>query len=363
MDALQQLDVWLERWRHDLTAPTYKELTELRGLVESMTQTSVGRAARIAAITSDFQNFHRLLCERFGYGHDERDWRRDLLSLIEHIAKHAGGRALADEIRGWALEGLRKPFATDKATFQVRDALVGIWERAEEFITGKPAVLPRQLEGDPAALASGMPPHSDTEKGMAREDAERLRHTAEKIVSVALVCDLLHDVAKKLELGWYAAPPGVATLHIDATAAEIDAAVRAKLIELGWKPPGLNEKVWGVSAWCQTYPRMDIYAKPGTLVMFDARGGYESEQEAAKKVLKLRGVYEVEETIVHSYSSTVKLRGHEGRFNTVMFAQAPELDVYRGAGGDLHVAGSPDADPIIERERTAGVKTVDGGQQ
>lgn len=35
---------------------------------------------------SEFKNFHRLLCERFGYGHDERDWRRDQLSLIEHIA-------------------------------------------------------------------------------------------------------------------------------------------------------------------------------------------------------------------------------------------------------------------------------------
>lgn len=33
-----------------------------------------------------FKNFHRLLCERFGYTHDEKDWRRDQLSLIEHIA-------------------------------------------------------------------------------------------------------------------------------------------------------------------------------------------------------------------------------------------------------------------------------------
>jgi len=34
-----------------------------------------------------FKNFHRLLCERFGYTHDEKDWKRDQLSLIEHIAK------------------------------------------------------------------------------------------------------------------------------------------------------------------------------------------------------------------------------------------------------------------------------------
>ncbi len=34
-----------------------------------------------------FKNFHRLLCERFGYGHDEVAWERDQLSLIEWIAK------------------------------------------------------------------------------------------------------------------------------------------------------------------------------------------------------------------------------------------------------------------------------------
>lgn len=35
----------------------------------------------------DFKNFHRLLCERFDYVHDEKDWKRDQLSLIEWIAK------------------------------------------------------------------------------------------------------------------------------------------------------------------------------------------------------------------------------------------------------------------------------------
>jgi hypothetical protein len=43
-----------------------------------------------------FKNFHRLLCERFGYSHDEKDWRRDQLSLIEFIAaKVAVGAAPA----------------------------------------------------------------------------------------------------------------------------------------------------------------------------------------------------------------------------------------------------------------------------
>lgn len=35
----------------------------------------------------DFKNFHRLLCERFGYVHDEKDWERDQVSLIEYIAQ------------------------------------------------------------------------------------------------------------------------------------------------------------------------------------------------------------------------------------------------------------------------------------
>lgn len=35
----------------------------------------------------DFKNFHRLLCERFNYPHDEEFWWRDQVSLIEHIAK------------------------------------------------------------------------------------------------------------------------------------------------------------------------------------------------------------------------------------------------------------------------------------
>lgn len=35
-----------------------------------------------------FKNFHRALCERFHYVHDEVAWKRDLLSLEEWIAKH-----------------------------------------------------------------------------------------------------------------------------------------------------------------------------------------------------------------------------------------------------------------------------------
>lgn len=37
-----------------------------------------------------FKNFHRSLCERFGYFHDEIDWQRDQVSLEEHIATQFG---------------------------------------------------------------------------------------------------------------------------------------------------------------------------------------------------------------------------------------------------------------------------------
>lgn len=39
---------------------------------------------------ADFKNFHRSLCERFGYFHDDIDWQRDQVSLEEHIATQFG---------------------------------------------------------------------------------------------------------------------------------------------------------------------------------------------------------------------------------------------------------------------------------
>ena len=44
-------------------------------------------AACVPAADAEFKNFHRMLCERFDYAHDERDWKRDQVSLMEWIAK------------------------------------------------------------------------------------------------------------------------------------------------------------------------------------------------------------------------------------------------------------------------------------
>ncbi|MGY2438578.1 hypothetical protein [Pseudomonas sp. SDO52101_S400] len=41
---------------------------------------------RIEQLQASFKNFHRSLCERFGYFHDDIDWQRDQVSLEEHIA-------------------------------------------------------------------------------------------------------------------------------------------------------------------------------------------------------------------------------------------------------------------------------------
>lgn len=51
------------------------------------------------ASNAEFKNFHRLLCERFGYTHDERDWKRDQISLIEHIAAGASEGDVRDDLR------------------------------------------------------------------------------------------------------------------------------------------------------------------------------------------------------------------------------------------------------------------------
>jgi hypothetical protein len=76
------------RWREalDCTEPASgvmgEPLESLRRRTEALRFSPT--APRVEG--GDFKNFHRLLCERFGYPHDERDWKRDQVSLMEHIA-------------------------------------------------------------------------------------------------------------------------------------------------------------------------------------------------------------------------------------------------------------------------------------
>ena len=73
------------------------------------------RAATVAqpaeAQPDEFANFHRLLCERFGYTHDPQDWRRDQLSLIEWIAAKVAQPAEAQPV-AW-IRGVRTPDSPD----------------------------------------------------------------------------------------------------------------------------------------------------------------------------------------------------------------------------------------------------------
>lgn len=62
---------------------------DCRQLPRWASRTIVRYEDRSVELWNSFKNFHRLLCERFGYVHDENDWQRDQLSLIEHIAQRA----------------------------------------------------------------------------------------------------------------------------------------------------------------------------------------------------------------------------------------------------------------------------------
>lgn len=63
----------------------------------------------------EFANFHRMLCERFGYAHDPVHWRRDQLSLIEHI-----GVCLA-RADGTAAKAVNEILEVLEGTVAVRD--------------------------------------------------------------------------------------------------------------------------------------------------------------------------------------------------------------------------------------------------
>jgi hypothetical protein len=62
----------------------------------------------------EFKNFHRVLCERFGYTHDEVDWKRDQVSLIEWIAKQVNPAAPVQEPVAWWVPKHKAPDMVSK---------------------------------------------------------------------------------------------------------------------------------------------------------------------------------------------------------------------------------------------------------
>ncbi|WP_260426377.1 hypothetical protein [Burkholderia cepacia] len=72
-----------------------------------------------------FKNFHRQLCERFGYVHDEIDWRRDQVSLIEWIANKADARdALTPD--EWKSIRTLKGYVEDRAGLIARESALDL---------------------------------------------------------------------------------------------------------------------------------------------------------------------------------------------------------------------------------------------
>ncbi len=80
-DVTQVLWVETGSW---VAKEDFNRLRESHGKYEAWAESCEPAPDSIRAV---FKNFHRLLCERFGYVHDPKDWERDQLSLIEHIAK------------------------------------------------------------------------------------------------------------------------------------------------------------------------------------------------------------------------------------------------------------------------------------
>ena len=73
----------------------------------------------------EFKNFHRLLCERFGYSHDDIDWKRDQISLIEWIAKPSGESSFRDGVK-FASNVMKSYAHAEQAGGAVSDEVVRI---------------------------------------------------------------------------------------------------------------------------------------------------------------------------------------------------------------------------------------------
>lgn len=71
------------------------------------------------------------------------------------------------------------------------------------------------------------------------------------------------------------------------------------------------------------YDPMSLDSKPGERMKFTGYGGYDYQQEQAKKLLTVGHIYTVERVDVGDWSSTVEFKEFPGEnFNTVMFEAA-----------------------------------------
>jgi hypothetical protein len=84
-----------------------------------------------------FKNFHRMLCERFEYCHDEKDWRRDQVSLMEHIANLTRQPAPPAEP-----VDLSELLAAVDEVVRITDRKHNAWDRLKAALTAAKAAQP-----------------------------------------------------------------------------------------------------------------------------------------------------------------------------------------------------------------------------
>lgn len=118
---------------------------------------NVGLGWAINELRGSFKNFHRSLCARFGYVHDEKDWFRDQVSLQEHVAGQI------DQLK--AENGALRKIISDAAT--ACGASVSV-ECTPEFMANLPAEISVAVGG-------------------LRKDAERYRWLREPEIDVAIM--------------------------------------------------------------------------------------------------------------------------------------------------------------------------------
>jgi len=66
---------------------------------------------------------------------------------------------------------------------------------------------------------------------------------------------------------------------------------------------------------------MDIYALPGTKIVFTGKNGWDHEKQYHLDKLRVGGVYTVKETEVHNCSTVVYLNEVDGTFNSTCFVE------------------------------------------
>lgn len=75
----------------------FEDVAQLERDYEATRAINVRLQAEVDKSRHSFKNFHRALCERFDYCHDEKDWERDQVSLMEWIAKRIAAPVSAQE--------------------------------------------------------------------------------------------------------------------------------------------------------------------------------------------------------------------------------------------------------------------------